>query len=141
MLKINEQLTIPADEMQFVASRAGGPGGQHVNKVSSRVTLRFDVAGSRRLEERDRDRLLSVLATRISNDGLLQVSAHASRSQAANKAEVIERFRQLVADALRPPKERKATRPSRGERRRRLEGKRHRAKVKRTRGKVRNLDE
>ena len=119
MLKINEQLTIPADE----------------------ITLRFDVAGSRSLEERDRDRLLSALATRISNDGVLQISAHASRSQAANKADAIERFRQLVADALRPQRERKATRPSRGERRRRLEGKRHRAEVKRTRGKVRYLDE
>ncbi|HJO05569.1 MAG TPA: alternative ribosome rescue aminoacyl-tRNA hydrolase ArfB [Acidobacteriota bacterium] len=141
MLKINERLTISADEIQFVASRGGGPGGQHINKVSSRVTLRFDVAGSSSLDDRDRDRLLAVLAPRISTDGVLQISSHASRSQAANKADVIERFQQLLADALRQPKKRRATRPSRGERRRRLEGKRHRAKVKRSRGKVRASDE
>lgn len=141
MLKINEWVTIPADEVQFVASRGGGPGGQHVNKVSSRVTLRFDVAGSPSLTDGDRHRLLSVLATRISNDGVLQISSHAARSQVANKADVVARFCQLLADALRPPKKRKATRPSGAQRRRRLEGKRHRAKLKRARGKVRPVDE
>ena len=141
MLTINERLVIPVDEIQFVSSRGGGPGGQHVNKVSSRVTLRFDVAGSPSLEDQDRDRLMLALAARISNDGVLQISSHASRSQAANKADVTERFRQLLVDALRAPKKRKATRPSAGARRRRLEGKRHRAKLKRARGKVRTIDE
>lgn len=141
MFKINERVTIPLDEVQFVASRGGGPGGQHVNKVSSRVTLRFDVPGSRSLSDRDRDRLLVHLASRISNEGVLQISSHAGRSQAANKADVIARFRQLLADSLRPPKKRRATRPSGAQRRRRLEGKRHRAKLKRARGKVRAGDE
>ncbi len=141
MLKINERVTIPAEELSFVASRGGGPGGQHVNKVSSRVTLRFDVTGSPSLGEEDRERLLSTLAARLSNDGVLQISSHAARSQAANKAEVIERFRLLLENALRRPKKRRPTRPSGAAKRRRLDDKRHRSKVKRDRGSVRGRED
>ncbi len=141
MPKINERVTIPAEELSFVASRGGGPGGQHVNKVSSRVTLRFDVTGSPSLGDEDRERLLSTLTARLSNDGVLQISSHAARSQAANRVEVIERFRVLLENALRRPKKRRPTRPSGAAKRRRLDDKRHRSKVKRDRGSVRGRKE
>jgi ribosome-associated protein len=134
MLEIDPSLSIPEDELSFSASRAGGPGGQHVNKVSSRVTLRFDVGGSPSLDASRRRRLLSRLATRINRDGVLVMHCQKHRSQAANRAELRERFRELLRVALARRKKRVSTRPSRAAVRRRLEGKRRRGRLKRERG-------
>lgn len=136
MISINSKLAIPDDELQFTASRGGGPGGQHVNKVASRVTLQFDVLNSPSLTPVARQRIASKLAGRVSKDGILQLSSHASRSQAANKAELIERFAALVREALRRPRVRKATRPTRASRERRVSAKKRRAGIKRGRGRV-----
>ncbi|NKB88316.1 MAG: aminoacyl-tRNA hydrolase [Acidobacteria bacterium] len=140
MIRINDQLSIPSDELRFTASRGGGPGGQHVNKVASRVTLRFDVAASRVLSDYQRARIREVLASRLTRDGELLLSSHESRSQAANRAALTERFATLIRDALRPRETRRKTRPTRGSKERRVQAKKRRADVKRTRGKVRRDD-
>jgi len=99
-------------EFVFVASRSGGPGGQHVNKVSSRIELRFNVPGSQQLLEDEKRIILNKLAGRISKDGFLILSSQAERSQYKNKARVIERFYNLLGRALKPEKSRKLTRPT-----------------------------
>jgi ribosome-associated protein len=141
MIEITPDLSIGDDELTFTASRGGGPGGQHVNKVASRVTLRFDVAGSPSLTERQRSRLLDKLSPRLTRDGVLLLSSHESRSQAANREELVRRFAEVVARGLKRPKPRRPTRPSRGARERRLERKKQRSGVKRTRGRVRRSDD
>jgi ribosome-associated protein len=135
MIEINPQLSIPEDELTFTASRAGGPGGQHVNKVSTRMTLRFDVAGSEWLSAAQKRRIAQRLATRMTREGVLRVVCGKHRSQAANRAEAVERFSELLSDALKPRKRRRVTRVPQAERRRRLEQKRRRAQIKRRRGK------
>lgn len=136
-VRINRRLQIPEGELRFTASRGGGPGGQHVNKVASRVTLSFDVDNSPSLDESDRERIRRKLANRISNEGVLSLSSHSSRSQAANRAELVDRFAGLIAEALRRSRPRRKTRPSRASRRRRLDSKRKRGDVKRGRAKIR----
>jgi len=133
---VNDRLDIPEDELSFSASRGGGPGGQHVNKVASRVTLRFDVMNSPSLSRDQRAALLEKLGSRLTRDGVLLLSSHESRSQAANREEVVRRFAQLLREGLQRPKKRRPTRPTRGSRERRLESKKRRSGVKRGRGKV-----
>jgi ribosome-associated protein len=133
MVEIDGGPSIPESELTFAASRAGGPGGQHVNKVASRVTLRFDVQGSPSLDEPQKRRLMARLSTRITNDGVLVMHCRRHRSQAANREELVERFARVVAEALRPRRTRKKTRPSAASRQRRLEEKRRRGKIKRDR--------
>jgi len=137
MIVINDRVQIPESELRFTASRGGGPGGQHVNKVASRVTLYFDVSKSPSVDESDRARIMRMLANRLTNDGVLQISSHASRSQAANREALVHRFEQLLRGALARRKKRRKTRPTRGSKERRLEGKKQRSQVKRRRGKVR----
>lgn len=134
---IDERLAIPLTELAFETSRSGGPGGQNVNKVESRVTLVFPLATSPSLDEAQRARLLERLASRVSKAGLLRVSAQRHRTQAANRNAALQRFAELLRDALAEDPERRPTRPSRAHRRRRLEGKRARAHVKQLRGQVR----
>jgi ribosome-associated protein len=134
MIEIHARLSIPDEEVVFAASRSGGPGGQHVNKVSTRVTLRFDVAASSALTAAQKARIRERLATRISREGVLRVVCGRHRSQAANRAEATERFAELLRGALRRRTKRKATRVPRDEKRRRLETKRRRGELKRRRG-------
>lgn len=140
MIDIDGRLAIPESELRFTASRGGGPGGQHVNKVASRVTLHFDAAGSPSLDDAQRARILERLSNRIGRDGVLQLSTHASRSQAANRALLVERFRRLLAAALRQETPRRPTRPTAGSRQRRRQQKQRRAEIKRGRGRVRGRD-
>jgi len=133
MIDIGRGLAIPEDELVFTVARSGGPGGQHVNKVSTRVTLRFDVAGSPSLSAGQRERILRRLATRIGKDGVLRVVCGRRRSQAANRREATERFAELLRRALQPEKRRVATGVPAGERRRRVDDKRRRGRVKRKR--------
>jgi len=136
-IEINEQLRIPRDELSFTATRSGGPGGQHVNKVSTSVTLAFDVERSPSLGEFQRNRIRTRLANRIGRDGNLRVNASDTRSQAANKDLVVARFAELLREALKRPKPRRRTKPTRASKQRRLNAKKSRAAVKKTRGKVR----
>ena len=133
-LEINERVSIPLSELSFRASRSGGPGGQHVNTSSTRIELWWDLAASPSLDDESRARVASRLATRLVDDGrLLRLVSSGSRSQAQNRAEVIERFRALLAGALREVKPRKRTRPTRASKEQRLAGKRQRGETKRQR--------
>jgi ribosome-associated protein len=128
-------ITLREDEMDFSAIRAQGAGGQNVNKVSSAVHLRFDIPASS-LPEAIKERLLALRDQRITNEGVVVIKAQTSRSQDANRADAIARLQALVDSVAVPPKARRATRPTLGSQRRRLEGKSTRSDVKRLRGRV-----
>lgn len=136
-IQINRRLSIPRTELHFKATRSGGPGGQHANTSATRVQLAWDVTASPSLSDRRRQLLLSRLGNRIDQDGVLHLAADTHRSQHRNREEVVERFAALVADALRPRKTRKKTRPTRASRERRLRKKKHRGRIKKLRGPVR----
>src|SRR5262245_44985883 len=123
------------NEVEFSAIRAQGPGGQHVNKASTAVQLRFDVHASG-LPDPVKARLLALPDSRISSDGIIVIKAQGSRSQEANKADALARLGELIAQAEQVRKARKATRPTLGSKRRRLEGKAKRSEVKSGRAKV-----
>ena len=127
---INAHLSIPDQELSFAYSRSPGPGGQHVNKVNSRVTLWFDIDASPSLSERQKERLRARLATRINKQGRLWLVAFAERSQHANREAAIVRFATLLRMALREERPRLATKVPRASRLRRLETKKHRAALK-----------
>lgn len=133
MIEVAAGVVIPENELRFTASRSGGPGGQHVNKVSTRVTLRFDLRDSPSLTEQHKSRIGRRLATRITKDGVLILHCGRHRSQAANRAELRERFEYLLREALRPRRRRKRTRPPRAASEQRLEEKKRRGRVKRLR--------
>jgi ribosome-associated protein len=132
-LTIAEGITIPEDELTFTASRSGGPGGQHVNKTSSKVTLRFDVAHSPSLPDDVRARLVTALSARIGADGTVRVVCQASRSQFANRKTAEKRLEDLLAEALVPDAVRFATRVPRAEKKRRVDFKKRRGGIKRAR--------
>jgi len=132
-LIVSPALSLPLGELEYRVSRSGGPGGQHVNTSSTRVEVWWDVAGSAALTEEQRARLLARLATRLDSAGRLRLVSSGSRSQLRNREEVTERLRDLVAAALRVPKARKRTRPSRAAKAARLEAKRRRSAIKRER--------
>jgi len=133
-LDINDRVSIPLSELSFSASRSGGPGGQHVNTSSTRIELWWDLAASPSLDDESRARVASRLASRLVDEGrLLRLVSSGSRSQAQNRAEVIERFRSVLAAALREVKPRKRTRPTKASKEQRLQGKRHRGETKRQR--------
>jgi ribosome-associated protein len=132
-LEVSPALRLPLAELEFRASRSGGPGGQHVNTSSTRVEVWWDVAGSPSLTDEQRQRLLARLATRLDGSGRLRLVSGASRSQLRNREDVTERLRTMVAAALVVPKARKRTRPSRAAKAARLEAKRRRSATKRER--------
>lgn len=136
-VQVTRRLSIPESELTFVASRGGGPGGQHVNTAATRVTLRWDVRSSPSLSDVQRRRIERSLGSRISKEGVLQISSHSERSQAANRAELEERLAGLLRRALTPRRKRIRTKPTRGSERRRLQDKKHRAQIKKGRKPVR----
>jgi ribosome-associated protein len=136
ILQIDDKLAIPADELSFRFSRSSGPGGQHVQKSSTRVELLFDVANSPSLTERQRARVLERLAGYIDSAGVLRLAAQSERSQRRNREEVVDRFQALMRGAMRRRKRRRPTRPTAASRERRLRRKRERSEIKRGRGRV-----
>lgn len=133
MTRINDEISIDDGELEYVASRSAGPGGQNVNKVATRITLRFDVPGSESLAPEHKERILERLATRINKEGVLRVISQRHRTQAANREAATERFAELVREALAEQAERRPTRKPRAVHRRRLEEKRRRGRLKKER--------
>ena len=132
-LTVRGDLRIPAAELHETASRSSGPGGQHVNKTNTRVTLRWNVAESEVLSPERRGRLLDRLATRLTTRGHLVVHAGRHRSQARNRELARDRLAELVRDALRSQRARVPTRQSRSAKQRAIEAKRRRGALKRGR--------
>jgi len=133
-LEIVPGLTIPAEELSFTAVRSGGPGGQNVNKVATKVLLSIDLAASPSFSEAQRARLLDRLGPRLTKTGLLRVQASQHREQSRNLEVARERLAALLAAALARPRVRRPTRPTRASERRRLDAKRRRSETKRGRG-------
>ncbi len=130
---IEPGLVIADDEVTWTASRSGGPGGQNVNKVNSRVTLRFDLAGSRSLTAVQKERIAARLANRVAKDGSLRIVSQRHRTQPANLDAACERLADLLREALAEDAPRVATRPTSASRTRRLDEKTRRSRVKRER--------
>jgi ribosome-associated protein len=134
MIQITEDLAIPDEDIVYATSRSGGPGGQNVNKLETRVTLRYDLAGSAALSEEQKTRLRERLATRITKEGVLHITSQRHRSQMANRDAAVERFAELVREGLKEEAPRRKTRPSRAAKARRLDAKRRQSQRKRDRG-------
>ena len=132
-LLVKPGLTIPAHELDLSVSRSGGPGGQHVNKTSTKVSLSWDVSSSRALNDEQRALVMTKLAHRITQEGHLQVHVDESRSQLRNRELALARLAGLLLEALHQPKARKKTRPTRASAQRRVEHKKQRAQVKQAR--------
>lgn len=124
-------------EMVFQASRSGGAGGQNVNKVATKVELKFHVADSLLLTEEEKALITEKLAARINNDGFLQVVSQTERTQLRNKEQAVERFYELLRQAFTKQKKRNATKPTKASVRRRLESKKKQAEKKAGRGSFR----
>jgi len=122
-------------ETDIIASRSGGPGGQNVNKVNSKVELRFSVTLSEFLNDNQKQRILVKLKNRINNDGILILTSQSERTQRSNKQKVISRFTDLLKRALIPPKRRIKTKPTQASKLKRLENKRKHSEKKRLRRK------
>lgn len=133
MLRVSRNIVIAEAELSESFVRAGGPGGQHVNRTESAVELRFDVANSPSLPEAVRKRLLQKRDRRLTAEGVLVIQARRYRDQARNREDARQRLANLVLAATRPPKKRIPTKPSKAARRRRMDNKSKRGQLKKSR--------
>lgn len=140
MIPILDGLAIPDSEVDFAVSRSSGPGGQNVNKVSTRVTIRFNVDTSTVLTPAQRRRIHSRLASRINNEGFLQVTSQRTRSQELNRIDAVDRLAELLRQALHQEPPRIPTRVSRAAKNQRVDEKKKRTAIKQGRSK-KGLDE
>jgi ribosome-associated protein len=133
LLEVTPHLRLPLSELDYRASRSGGPGGQHVNTSSTRVEVWWDVAGSPSLTDEQRSQLLERLGPRLDSSGRLRLVSSGSRSQLRNREDVTERLQAVVAAALAVRKKRKPTKPSMAAKAARLDAKKRRGAIKRHR--------
>jgi ribosome-associated protein len=133
-IEIAPGLVIPDDELEFDYIRSPGPGGQNVNKVATAVQLRYNAGASTVLDDWSRTRLATLAGRRMTKDGWVVLSAHRLRTQEGNRRDALERLGALIAEARLRPKARRPTKPTRGSRERRLEGKKQRTGIKQLRG-------
>ena len=129
-MEITGAITVPDEELHFSFARSGGPGGQNVNKVASKAILHWDLAANTSLPADVRERLRGHQRRRLTTEGALVIQGQRFRDQAKNVEDCRERLRQMVLQALHTPRPRKATKPSRGSKERRLEAKRQQARRK-----------
>jgi ribosome-associated protein len=138
MLQISDTIVLDDNDIQLDFIRASGPGGQNVNKVSSAVQLRFNVAGCAVLGEAERQRLMKIAGRRMTSDGILIIKAQRYRSQEQNRRDAINRLVAMIRKAIEVPKNRRPTKPSSASKQRRLATKRRRSDLKRQRRGVRH---
>lgn len=135
ILRITDDVVIPESELSFTFSTSSGPGGQYVNKVSTRATLHFDISATEALSERQKMLVMHRLRTRITKDGVLRVVSQRHRSQRANRDAARERFVELLREALHEARPRKRTAVPRAAAERRIRDKKRRSRLKRDRAK------
>jgi ribosome-associated protein len=134
-IPVTRSIAIDSDELEESFTRAGGPGGQHVNTTDSAVLLRFDVGASLNLPEAVKNRLAVLAGSRMTREGVLVLRSEGARSQLLNRQEVRERLIEMIREATIVPKKRRPTKPSKAAKARRMEGKAKRSTVKSLRGK------
>ena len=130
MFEVNERIGIPEDEFDWSFARSGGPGGQNVNKVASKVFLHWDMANNATVPAEVKARLCQLQRRRVTTEGILVITSQRFRDQDKNRTDCLEKLREMVVEAAFVPKVRRPTRPSRGSKERRLKGKQHRAATK-----------
>jgi ribosome-associated protein len=135
-LRIDAQLLIPASDLEIEAVRSSGPGGQNVNKVSTKVELRFDLRGTAVLGSSTKARLRALAGKRVDSEGRIRIISQRTRDQSRNRQDALDKLAHMIREALIPPKPRKPTRPTRASRARRLDDKRRQSSKKRLRGQV-----
>ena len=133
MLDVTPKIQIPLDEFGWSFARSGGPGGQNVNKVASKAVLRWDFAGSRSVPEDVKARFRVLYPSRLTTEGEVVLSSELTRDQGRNREDCLEKLTAMLRSVASPPKVRRATKPTRGAQRRRLEDKRRQSDVKSTR--------
>jgi ribosome-associated protein len=134
--EVGTQLVIPVRDLEWRAVRSSGPGGQNVNKVSSKVELRFDLPGCEVIWPAAKARLMQLARNRLDAEGRVLITSQKTRDQLQNLSDAREKLAALIASALVAPVFRKPTKPTRGSKLRRLEGKKHQASKKQARGRV-----
>ncbi len=141
MIEITGSVSVSEEELEFQISHSGGPGGQNVNKVSTRVMLRFDLRRSPAFTDEQKRRIEEKLGNRMTQDGVLLIVSNRFRSQVENRRDVVERFVQLIRGALRVERKRVKTKVPSDEKRKRVDEKRLRSRIKSGRQALRNTDD